>query len=243
MKTMQSQTDPADEDYAAIAESVKSGEYFRKARAMYDLSVHDPMAERYLYLFITALSLLSFIIAFSAMQSLYPLQTPVPFIYSTNNIADDIPHIQSLLARKGENPSAALLRFLVQNYVTLHEEYNIDTFDRDVSGVESQSAPAVAAEFRQAVDPRNPDSPVALYQRHSKRRITIVSSRRIGEADAMEVTYEAAVEGKGEGKKSRWQANIAFNYSGLALDEKTGKVNPVSFVVTQYRSKRLQDIK
>src|SRR5436305_1524455 len=115
MKIMPTQTDPLPEEYTEIARSVRSGEYFRKARAMYDLSVHDPMAERYLYMLITLLSLLAFLITAVAMRALYPLQTPVPFIYTTNNIAEDLPHIRSLLTRKGEDPGAALLSYLAQN--------------------------------------------------------------------------------------------------------------------------------
>ena len=239
---MPSQPDPAEQEYTEIAESVKSGEYFRKARAMYDLSVHDLMTERYLYICITALSVLIFIITFGAMQALYPLSTPVPFIFTATDIVDDIPVIHPL-GRRGEDPDQALLKFFVQNYVTMREEYDITRFDRDVNGVSSQSAPTVLAEFQHSIDPRNPDSPLTLYQRFSTRRISIMSSKILEGRDEVEVTYEATVTGKGATQKSRWQANIAFKYSGLALDEKTEKIKPVSFAVTRYSTKRLQDIR
>src|SRR5947209_4394678 len=101
------------EDYLKIAEKVRTGEYFREAQGMYDVTVHDLMAERYFYIAITALSLVIFMIVQSAMDGLYPLNTPVPFIYSTHDIVEDIPHMQSMLAYKGEDPSEALLRFMV----------------------------------------------------------------------------------------------------------------------------------
>ena len=56
----------------------------------------------------------------------------------------------------------------------------------------------------------------------------------------VEVLYDAIVESKNEVKKSRWKANITFRYSGIELDEKD-KPKPLSFVVTQYRTKRLQE--
>lgn len=238
---------PADtlppEDYTAIAEKIRSGEFFRESRRMYDIDVHDPMTERYLYLLITAVSGLIFFIAILATNRFYPLQRSVPFIVSTQNIADDIPVIRSLLTYKGEDASNALLRFIVQNYVTLRESYDIDSFDRNVSGIKSQSTEEVLKEFQHQVDPRNPESPITLYQRHSTRRVVVVSSKWIGgENPTIEVTYEAIVEGRGEIKKSRWLANISFNYSGIALDEKE-QVKPVTFMVTEYRTKRLQDIK
>lgn len=233
------ETPIASEDHNYIAESVKTGEYFRRARGMYDMYVHDPISERYLFLFITLISLLIFMNAVTAMRALYPLHPSVPFIFSTFDITEDLPHIDSLLANKGENPSDALLRFFVQNYVMMREEYDIDGFARDVGGVKSNSTPQAFNEFQEMIDPRNIASPIALYQRHSKRKITILSFKQGEQGDSMDVIYEAAVENKGDVKKSRWQANIVFQYNGLALDEKTDKVKPVSFMVTRYRSTRL----
>jgi type IV secretory pathway component VirB8 len=46
---------------------------------------------------------------------------------------------------------------------------------------------------------------------------------------------------KNEIKKTRWQSDVTFSYNGLALDEETGKVRPIEFQVTGYRTKRLQD--
>lgn len=238
---------PADnlppEDYAAIAEKIRSGEFFRESRRMYDFDVHDSMTERYFYLLITGLASLILLIAIVGANGLYPLQRAVPFIVSTDNIAEEIPVIRSLLSYKGEDVDDALLRFILKNYVTLRESYDIDTFDRNLNGVKSQSEEAVFNEFQRQVDPRNSESPITMYQRHSTRRIDVLSSRWLNsEPPIMEVIYESTVEGRGEAKKSRWQANIAFNYSGIALDGK-GEVKPVTFMVTGYKTKRLQDIK
>jgi type IV secretion system protein VirB8 len=231
-----------EEEARRIAEKIRSGEYYQEARQMYDLAVHDPMAERYWFLIITGLSLVIALITFIAMQSLYPLQTAVPFIVNSNDIVEDLPHITSI-TEPGETPSDALLRFMVNNYVTFREEYNIDTFDRNLSGVKNQSAEEVYKEFQQRIDPRNAESPITLYQRHSRRSIDIISSRRIADQDfGMEVIYDATVSSKTDVKKSRWQANIAFSYNGVELDDE-GRVKPVTFVVTQYRTKRLQDVK
>jgi type IV secretory pathway component VirB8 len=224
-----------------IAEKVRTGEYFREARGMYDMSVHDPMAERYLYIFITVLALVILAIAQSSMQGLYPLNTQVPLIVDTNDTVEDLPRIQSLVTGKDEAPAESLLRFLVRNYVIMREEYNINTFDRNVNGLKSQSSEAVVKEFQQYIDPRNPDSPITLYQRHSRRHVTVLAIRRVG--DGMEVVYDAVVESKTDIKKSRWRADIAFQYSGIELDDKTDKVKPLTFVVTNYHSKRLQDVK
>lgn len=232
---------PHDEDYLDIADKVRSGEYFREARKMYDLAVHDPMAERYMYVFLTGISILVLMIAVSAMQSLYPLQSQVPLIFDTNDVIEDLPHIQKLQASKDDLPGEAVLRFMVKHYVEIREEYDIATFDRDVNGVKSQSNEEVFHEFQAEISPSNPEGPISLYQRHSKRRINILTTKRL--PDSMEVIFDAFVESKTDIKKTRWRANIAFKYSGIELDEKGEKVKPVTFVVTKYHSKRLQDAK
>ena len=157
---------------------------------------------------------------------------------------EDLPRMKSLVSHKGENPSEALLRFLVKNYVTMRESYDIETFDRNTNGLKQQSNKTVFAEFQNYISPGNPDSPIVIYQRHSKRSVQIFATKRLEDQDyGMEVYFDVTVESRTEVKKSRWQADIAFSYSGVALDENEEKVKPISFVVTKYRTKRLQDFK
>ncbi len=230
------------EDYLEIADKVRTGEYFREAQSMYDIHVHDPMAERYLYILITVLSIFSFFISYAAMRSLYPLTTEVPFIIRAGDLVNDVPRIRSLLEQKGEDPSQALLRFMVGNFVTHYESYSIETLERNAGSVRHQGSEAIFQEYQQLMDPRNPESPITLYQRHSKREIRLISIDQPDAAESLiEVVYEATVSGRNEIKKTRWQADINFTYNGLALDEETGKVVPVEFKVTGYRTKRLQD--
>ncbi len=231
------------EEYLAIAEKVRTGEYFREARSMYDVTINDPMTDRYLYILITTLAALILMVAVYAAQQLYPLERSIPFIFNTHNIVDDLPRMQSLVQAKGEDPSEALLRFLVKNYVTMRETYDIETFDRNTNGIKQQSAESVFGEFQQYINPKNPESPIVVYQRHSRRYITVLATKRLLDQDyGMEVYFDVTIESPREIKKTRWQADIAFSYSGVALDEKEEKVKPINFVVTKYRSKRLQDI-
>ena len=227
--------------YYEIAEKVRSEEYFREAHYMYDITIHDPMAERYFYILITAISTLILLLVVIAANSLYPLEIPVPFIYNPRDIVDDIPHIKPLRADKHETPDNAVLRFMVTNYVVQREEYAIDKIDRNMNSIKLQSASDVYKNYEKSMDPRNPESPVTLYQRHSTRSVEVLSTQRIaGTTNEMEVMYEATVATKDEEKKTVWLANITFSYSGLGLDD-NGNPKPISFFINQYSTKRLQD--
>lgn len=230
------------DEYRRMAGKVRSGEYFEESRRMFDLMVHDPMAERYLYILITVVAAFVFMVAYSARDGLFPLNYGVPYVFYPEDMTEDLPHIEPLAAYKGEAPVEGVLRYVVGHYVKLREEYNVDDFDRLALGVRNQSAPEVIAEYNAQVNPANPDSPITLYERHSTRKVDILSTRRLSDQEyGMEVIYEATVIGQGEVRKSRWKAMVAFQYDGATLDDETGKLKPLSFVVTKYQTKRIQD--
>jgi type IV secretory pathway component VirB8 len=232
------------EEYLEVAELVRTGEYFRESHNIYDNLIHDPMAERYLYVFITGLSFLILAIALIAMQGLYPLKHSVPFIVGSDSLSEDIPGIRSLLDVKGQDPDEALINYLVYNYVRSWEEYDIDKLDLYLNGIETQSTEEVVEEYKALIDPRNPKSPITLYQRHSEKSIKILNSKlyQSNEDYTMDVLFESTVRGKSRVKRARWQAKVTFVYSGIEIDQDTGKIDPISFVVTEYSNKLLQDL-
>ncbi|MDX1974956.1 MAG: VirB8/TrbF family protein [Rickettsiales bacterium] len=237
------------EESAEIANKIRSGEYFREAMSMYDLMVHDHMAERYFYIVITALSCLVLAISLVAMQSFYPLQRSVPFPYYVQDIVDDYPTMRPLKYYGDEKSDTATMRFLVENYITARETYDIEHFERYVNTVKQHSADEVFKQFQQEVDPRNPDSPITLYQRHSKRSVNIlkffiISAPEEGDENkdyVAEVTYEATVESKNDIRRSRYVATVSYNFSGIQhveqLDEENSRFT-FNFQVTRYQTKR-----
>lgn len=224
-----------------VAEKIASGEYFRDARNWYSFMAHDPMAERYFFLLIAGLAILTSLLAFVSMRLLYPLSVSVPFIINTHDIVEDLPRMNPL-ALPAEDPDMAIQRHLATNYVILREEYDLALLERNTSGVKAHSAPELFDSYQRTLDPRNPDSFVVLYQRHSTRKVSFVSYKPPEEEGGeAELVFDAVVESPTDRKKTRWVANIAFRATKIALDEKTGKPVPLEFVVTKYQSKRIQD--
>lgn len=234
------------EEYAEIANKVRSGEYFRDARLMVDIDVHDPMTDRYWDI---SLSIGFFIIAFiaiSAWQGFFPLNPRVSFIYLTNNEVDDYAHIETLVDYHGEDPNVALRRHLAKHYVKVREEYDAELFDRSHNAVQSLSSKEVLDEYEKEVDPTNPNSPVALYQRSVQRGIKILSTQILNRSNAeketqtysMRVTYEAVLK-IGETKKppTEYQVDIAFQYKDIKLDPVIRRIEPYGFIVTAYHTK------
>lgn len=239
---MQPSPSTPDENYQEIAAKVRSGEYFREARQAYHIRYHDPIAERYLYMALTLLSLMVLGVAVLSYYALLPLKQEVPVTYRIQDVVEDLPHIKPLGAR-GQDTNHLLMHFLVTNYVTMRESYNVLTLDRNANGIRGHSTPEIFEEYQRMMDPHNPNSPIALYQRHSTRSVDIssISLLRTGEEKEVEVLFDAVVQTGRERKKNRMIANIAFRFDFIAIDQGTGGFTPLNFVVTRYQSRRLQD--
>lgn len=237
------------EEYVEISEKVRSGEYFRDVRRMIDSDLHEPMTDRYWYILITTPCILIVIFSFLALQSLYPLRPPVPFIFGIDDIVEDIPQMKHLVEVDGEGADRAIQRFLVKTYVKEREEYNIATFDRNQIALEAISTKKVFEDYQKYIALDNPESPIVKYQRHTKQDIRILSADWLEDEDndktdqrdfAMQVVYEAILTpSTKEDKPKRWKVDVAFKYEPVKLDEKTGKVSPYGFIVTGYNAKRL----
>lgn len=233
--------DKESQELHARPETLQTGEYFREAAQFYHSAYHDLINERYIYVVVTIIGLVASFALHSAKGLLLPLSTPIPFAYNTENFEDEHPRVTKL-ARAGEDINVSVLRFLLSNYAIRREEYDVAWLDRNARAVRQQSEPAIFAEYQRTMDPTNPASPIVLYQRHSKRTVSVDLVRPKGtEGTEVEVIYTATVTGIRGVERSRWMANIAFRYEPIAVDEKTGKFKPVSFIVTQYQTKRLQD--
>lgn len=236
------------DDYIEIADKVRSGEYFREARKMFDIDIHDPMSDRYLYILFILVSLVTVFISYEAYTSFFPLRPRVPFIYVTYDIVEDRPMVKTLVDYHGEDANVALRRFLVKHYVKLREDYSAPIFDRNHNAVKSLSTPDVFRAYELFISPLNPESPVSLYHRSMARTINIVSIIPIVDIEKeknnheyrVQVVYDAVIE-RGETKinQTRHKVDVAFIYKDIRLDSETGRIEPYGFVVLSYKEVEL----
>lgn len=237
----------APEELETIHRKLRSGEFYAEARDAYSFHVHDSMAERYFYAGITLFSFIILIVALGAMGSMFPLSRSVAFMYENADFAKSLPVVEPLKTQRKEDANAALRRFLMSNYVLQREGYRLSQLERNGNGVRAQSTEEVYAAYEQAIDPRNPQSPIAMFQGNFVREIKIISGRTT-KADLAsgeytgEVVFDAFVNSSGRRDTTRWIANIAFRYQPVLVDDEA-KITPFQFMVTQYSVRRTQDIK
>jgi len=222
-----------------MAEKIRSGEYFREARRAYADIYLDPMSERYFFIIVTLLSLLIFFVSSVALSRLYPLAPEVPFAYPTQNFDEEMPVI-SPLAEPGVPPNLALKQYLLSEYIRRREAFDFGTLETNVRVVHSMSEEAVYNDWQKELDPANPQSPIAQFERHTTRHIQVISARPLPDG-SFDVTYVATLSGPEGVKKAAYIANIAFRYTEVTVDQTTGKAPPVNFTVTAYQTRRVEE--
>lgn len=233
---MQNQIDPM--EIEEVNDKIRSGEYFREARTMYGFFVNDPMTERYLYILITMLAIIVLSIGAVAAMSLFPLGRKEPFYFESYDIDEELPTVKPLKRYKDEDANIAVLNFLLNNYVTLRENYDISQIERNANGVRSQSTPKVYQEYQYQMDPSNIGSPIAKYQRDAKRQVVVQSVRVFGKESA-EVVFDAYIDMGEQRTQTRWVANVAFDYKDVTVDDEA-VITPFQFTVTNYSVRQIQ---
>ena len=224
-----------------IREKVLSGEFFDESLEAYHITYHDMMSERYFFILIMTLSTLTFFFVLSAMILLYPLKKDVPFIFNSNNVLEDYPKIKPLGAR-GDDTNALLKNFLVTSYLQLYESYDVNALDRNALGVKGQSTKEVYAQYQAAIDPGNPESPITKFQRQAVRNIIPTGYEfyvlESGDQRAI-IHYKEQVVMGADISVRKMRANITFRFDDVQVDQKTGAVTPLHFVVVGYKTEAL----
>lgn len=234
---MQQTPPPLPEDSEEIAKKISSGEFFRESMEAYHKRYVDLISERYFYLGITAASVLIFLCSIVSIMLLYPLNKRVPFIYQTVDAVDDLPIMKPMGERKVD-VNQQIKEFLVANYIRFRENYSIDTLDRNANGVKSQSTDALYQQYQTLMDPANPNSPISLYQRQGVRNVAVerVNISNQGKEYRAEAKVNATLVTPEGTKKETLRVIITFSFDDIAVNQDTGDVSPLRFLVTSYQS-------
>lgn len=224
-------------DYDDIARRVENGDYFAENKSMYTTLFIDPLAERYLYVFITAMASAVFLLMAVAIYNFLPLSAPAPFPFLSTNVLEDLPSIKPL-RMEDETPNQALARYMAQEYVLRREAYDINTLELNVRFIKSTSNEAVFNAWQKELDPANPQSPIARYQRITQRLVKVVRVDTLPDG-RMEVLFDASLQqGLTVSPPERFAATVAFQFNDVTVEKPGGGVAPLAFTVIDYFSRR-----
>src|SRR6185369_9969136 len=144
----------ADRKYTA--EDIENGTYFTAARHWYTEIFLSPVAERSYYAVVIALAALNFFFVLSSFASVFPLNSPSSFAIYSDDIWYKLPRIKKLAESSSEDKNAALMKFMIKNYVTNRESYDLKRYEFRYRNIWNYSTSEVFNIYKSQIDASNP---------------------------------------------------------------------------------------
>ncbi len=232
-----------------ITVRIENGSYFTEARKWYDIVYNAPLAHRSFLILIFSISVGIITYAYFAVKAMFPIVTFMSLPVKFNDTLRYEYNITRMAERyKDSNP--ALIDFHVKDYVRAYETYIVKDIEKNFRRVMSLSTRSAFEEYQKFMDPRNPGSPISLYERQASRYVNITgvvlsSSKGLQPkddnyiSDTAKVYFDVTIINlRNEKKTENWVADFTFIYDSLEVDQETTKVKPMQFLVSSYRSSR-----
>lgn len=232
-----------------IGQRIESGEYFQDAKKWFDTTYGAILGERSYLIIVGTVATFIIYYAYSSLTSLLPITQKMEVIMRQHESLQKFTAIHSM-TESYKQTDEALLLFHLRDYVKAREEYISDNIEINFHRVMALSTQKIFEEYQKFMDPRNPESPLALYERHTGRVINtlgVVISSSNGakqgspeyKPDRATVEFEATItEGDGKTKVEKWVSELTFNFKGIIVDQQDFKITPMEFLVTDYKSTR-----
>lgn len=173
-------------------------------------------------------------IAIFSVAALTPLKTVEPFVVRVDN-STGIVDVVSALTSKAGSYDEAVTKYFAARYVRAREGYVWSEAKENFDTVSLLSAQSEQTRFAAFYRGSNPNSPQNVYGRGSTAKITIKSISMIN-ANVVSVRYLMTVTRGEDVRTTHWVASITYSYVNAAVSSTDRLVNPLGFVVSEYRA-------
>lgn len=231
-----------------IAEMIRSGEYFRDAHRWFDEKYHAPIMEKAYSVVVTIIALIATGFAIIGLVRFLPVTVPVTMVFKFSDTDNKLYNLQ-MLTRQFQNTNYAFLKYFVSEYVIRRESYYVGTLEQDILRVRSMSSPEVFTDYRSHLNPANPDSPIARFERYGRRSVTI--NRAVFVPDDFDaetiipknatVFFQTSSVDKNGKNSEKWKAAVSFDYVPLKVNQENYQITPMQFKVTSYKVEKISD--
>ncbi|SDA85423.1 type IV secretion system protein VirB8 [Pseudomonas sp. NFPP33] len=173
-------------------------------------------------------------ISVTGISVMGPLKKVEPYVIRVDNTTGIVDVVTALKDQK-TNYDEVMNKFFVQRYVRYRESYSHALASDNYTNVGLMSGSAEQQRYYAYFNPKNPESPLNVYQTYATVKITIKSTSFI-KPDVALVRYIKEVERGGDKSISNWAATVTFTYTKASSKEKDREVNPLGFRVEEYRN-------
>lgn len=209
-------------------------DYFDKARRFdQDRMIQSERSARIAWFVAIAASSLA-AASIVAVAGLTPLKTVEPFVVRVDNSTGIVDVVSALTSSAGTYDEA-VTKYFAARYVRAREGYVWSEAEENFRTVSLLSTTSEQTRFATLYRGGNPDSPQNTYGRTASSRINIVSISLIS-GNVASVRYMRTITRGEEDHTTHWVAALTFSYVNAPMSSTDRLVNPLGFVVSDYRS-------
>ncbi|MEZ2127892.1 MULTISPECIES: virB8 family protein [unclassified Sinorhizobium] len=208
--------------------------YFEKARRFdQDRLIQVERSARIAWFIAIAAGVLAAASVF-AIAGLTPLKTVEPFVVRVDNSTGIVDVVSALTSTAGTYDEA-VTKYFAAKYVRAREGYVWSEAEENFQTVALLSTQPEQSRFAAIYRGSNPDSPQNIYGRGATSRVDIVSISLIN-ANVASVRYMRTVTRGDDVRTTHWVATLTFSYANAPMSSTDRLVNPLGFVVSEYRA-------
>lgn len=194
-----------------------------------------------IYLGFAVTSLIVATLAVLSVALLTPLKTVKPYIVRVNNTTGEAQVLNTVPAIKKSYEDVIDEHFLSE-YVKFRESYDWYNVGDYYRATLLMSEPKVAAYYQKIYGPANQNSPVNVFKRDFRIKITINSINFVGDSAQIHFT-KTKLPAAGPNDESQMEtysflAVVAYHYVRSKMTNEQRQINPLGFEVTSYQVTR-----
>jgi len=192
------------------------------------------LVQRKILVLITSLSLIASLVTVVVIAQLTPLKTVEPFVIQVDQKTGITQTVNQITVRE-ITANEAVNNFFIVQYIRSRENYASGDLSRNYNVVRLMSDSAkVYSEFTRSANPNNPKSNAA---RLGVSGIRTVKFKSITYLSPQTIQARVLVEERSENNLAQQNLIIllSFAYVNMSLSLEERYINPLGFIVTDYR--------
>lgn len=186
---------------------------------------------------IASISVIAAMIAICTIAVMLPLKKTELRIIRVDNTTGYVDVVETLIKQKSSY-GEVVDRSNIANYIKWREGYARPLAEDFYRRVMLFSSPDIAKQYHKWFQPENPASPLNRYNNRATVEIAISSISFLSRQTAI-VRYAKKVKKSGDlVSVTYWTATVAYTYKKLKIKESERLINPLGFLMTEYRKDR-----
>lgn len=166
-----------------------------------------------------------------AVIGMLPLRTIEVHVFRVDNATGVVDLVSPLKGMQTYNE--AITKYWAAHYVRMREGFMTDEAPHAFRTASLMSSEREQMRFAEFYNPRNPNSPQLLYR--EGRAVVAIKSITFPSKGLALVRFERTATKGGQSTQSHWVATLGFDYAAGAMAESDRAINPLGFVVNEYR--------